>query len=97
MTFNNFIITISNCFTNFFTHIIDLITPFLENNFIKLIICFSVLSFIIYLLFELFNIVYIIFDIKHDKKEEINLLNGENLDKKNKKTGDNIKKKDIYW
>ena len=97
MNFSEFIVAINNCFTNFFTHIIDIITPLFENNFIKLIVCFAVLSFIMYVLFELFNILYTILNNGHDKKEEIKIANGEYNKKEKGKHGDNIKKKDIYW
>lgn len=68
MTFNEFIIAINNCFNNFFTHIIDIINPLLENNLIKLIIYLSIFSFIVFLLFSIIKIIYLIFNRKNNKE-----------------------------
>lgn len=93
MTFSEFITKIFTCFNTVFVNIVSYIEMLTKNNFIKVIIYLSLLSFIISLFAVTIGIIYNILNYKHDKEandlEKIDVIKTENSGK--------IRKKDLWW
>lgn len=80
MSFQDFITTIYNSFNTFFTHITNYISLLINNNFIKLIIYFSIFSFITYFLFEIIKLFLKIINNGHNKETKIEKKEKNNIE-----------------
>ena len=93
MTFSEFITKIFTCFNTVFVNIVSYIEILTKDNFIKVIIYLSLLSFVISLFAVIIGIIYNILNYKHDKEandlEKIDVIKTENSGK--------IRKKDLWW
>lgn len=93
MTFSEFITKIFTCFNTVFVNLVSYIEMLTKNNFIKVIIYLSLLSFIISLFAVITGIIYNILNYKHDKEandlEKTDVIKTEN--------GGRIRKKDLWW